>query len=116
MISTPQRRRRRAMVSPAIYLALAALAIVFPLRRAIVWFWEHGLDFRALWAAVSVNEASLTLAGSHFIVTVAVSAFIVIECIARRDWWGFAFVPLTGMMGVAAGLPLYLLFRQRPIE
>ncbi|MEM0943412.1 MAG: DUF2834 domain-containing protein [Pseudomonadota bacterium] len=105
--------RRRTALSRPIYLILALAGAAIPLRRYISWISENGFDGGAAMAAVSANGLTLGLGGTMLIVTLAVLVFIVTECAARRDEVAILAAPVTLVMGVAAGLPLYLFLRSR---
>lgn len=103
-------------VSRTIYLLLAVLGLVFPVRRFILWFHENGLDLSALAAALSVNDPALGLTSAVAIGSAATLVFIIGEATTRRDWNSLVCVPVTLIFGVAVGLPLYLYMRLRPLR
>ena len=98
------------------YLALTLVALAFPVRRFVAWFWEHGLDLGLLVEAVTVNEPAKGVTMAVLIASLATLAFIIGEAWTRRDWFSLICVPVTLIFGVAVGLPFYLYLRLRPLH
>lgn len=102
--------------SRTLYLLLAALGLIFPVRRFVLWFSEHGFDLPALRDALSVTDPALGVTSAVVIASAATIVFIIGEATTRRDWRSLICVPVTLIFGVAVGLPLYLYLRLRPIR
>ncbi len=98
------------------FLALTVLALVFPVRRYIQWFGEHGPDFRLLASEVTANGPATGLVDAILIASAATIILIIGEAYLRRDWWSLICVPATMVFGVGVGLPFYLWMRLRPIH
>lgn len=98
------------------FLSLTLLALIFPVRRYMLWFSEHGLDFDQLIAEVTVNGPATGLVGAILIASAATIILIIGEAFLRRDWLSLICVPATMLFGVAVGLPFYLWMRLRPIH
>ena len=98
------------------FLALTLLALIFPVRRYVLWISENGLDFERLIADVTVNAAATGLLGAILIASAATIILIIGEAFLRRDWLSLICVPATMIFGVGVGLPFYLWMRLRPIH
>ena len=98
------------------FLALTLLALIFPVRRYVVWLMEHGLDIERLIAEVTVNDPSTGLVGAILIASAATIILIIGEAFLRRDWLSLICVPITLIFGVGVGLPFYLWLRLRPLH
>ncbi|MEY8830187.1 DUF2834 domain-containing protein [Sedimentitalea sp. XS_ASV28] len=96
------------------YLALAVWGAIHPMYYFLFWFAENGFDLGALVQAWHVNAASSGLVWDLTIAAIALTVFIVAECVARRAWAGLIAIPATFCIGVSCGLPLYLFLRSRP--
>lgn len=104
-------------VSPLrmIYLALAVWGTVQPMRYFAQWFAENGMSVAGLFAAWSANAASNGLKWDLIIAAIALTIWIVAETRVRRNWSAFWAIPVTFLIGLSAGLPLYLFLRTRPV-
>ena len=98
------------------YLALTLVALAFPVRRFVEWFWENGLDFERLVAELTATEPVKGVTMAVLIASLATLAFIIGEAWTRRDWLSLICVPVTLIFGVAVGLPFYLYLRLRPLR
>lgn len=98
------------------YLGLTGLALAFPVRRYVMWFAEHGLSWRGLIQAVSLNDATIGLATTMVVVSTAVIVFVIAESNARHDRFGLVAIPVTLVFGPGVGLPFYLFLRLRPLH
>ena len=103
-------------VSRLFYLALTLIALAFPVRRFVLWFWENGLDFERLIQELTANEPARGVTAAVLIASLATLAFIIGEATTRRDWFSLICVPVTLIFGVAVGLPFYLYLRLRPLR
>lgn len=102
-------------ISRAIYLVLFLAALAFPVRRFILWVWENGLLWGPLIADLTASDPARSVTGAVLVASLAALVFMVGEAFTRRDWLSLSAVPVTLIFGVAAGLPLYLFLRLRPI-
>jgi len=103
-------------VSRTLYAILFLTALVFPVRRFVLWFQDHGFDLDLLIAEVTATEPAKGVTGAVIIASLAAIIFMVGECVTRRDRLSIVAVPVTLVFGVAVGLPLYLYLRLRPID
>ena len=102
-------------VTRTLYLLLTLVALIFPVRRFILWVWENGLDMEPLVSALTASDPARSVSMAVLIASFATLIFIVGEAFTRRDWWSLICVPITLIFGVAVGLPLYLYLRLRPL-
>lgn len=96
-----------------IYLGLAVLGTLVPMRYFIGWFMENGWSILAMVDAWHANMATSGLVWDLTIAAVALTVFIIAEASARRDWLSLLAIPATFCIGVSCGLPLYLFLRSR---
>jgi hypothetical protein len=61
-----------------------------------------------------VNAATSGLVWDLTIAAVALTVFVVAECISRKRYVGLVAIPATFCIGVSCGLPLYLFLRSKP--
>jgi Terpene cyclase DEP1 len=99
----------------AIYLTLFVLGTVLQYAQFIPFLIEHGFDISLFVEQLFANRIS-----SFFGIDVIVSVLVVITFIAwegTRIKMKHLWVYFTGtLLGVAVGLPLFLLMRQRHLE
>ncbi|MBW4694047.1 MAG: DUF2834 domain-containing protein [Lyngbya sp. HA4199-MV5] len=102
------------MLQP-IYLTLFILGTVLQYAQFIPFLAEHGLDINLFFEQLFSNSIS-----SFFGVDVIVSVLVVLVFIAwegtrlkMQHLWVYA---IAALLGVAVGLPLFLLMRQRQLE
>ena len=96
-----------------VYLGLAVLGAVVPMFYFVSWFREFGWSLGGMVEAWNVNDAATGLVYDLTISAVALTIFVIADGIARKDWPSLVCVPLTYMIGVSCGLPLYLWFRTK---
>ena len=99
-----------------IYLGLALAGLAFPVRRFVLWFAEHGADWKLLLAELTATDPMKGVTSAVLIASMATLCFVVGEATIRRDWFSMICVPVTLIFGVAVGLPLYLYLRLRPLR
>lgn len=99
-----------------LFLVLAIWGTIHPMAYFLQWFGEHGFDLGAMVQAWHVNSATSGLVWDLTIAAIALTVFIVVETVTRRDWAGLVAIPATFCIGVSCGLPLYLFLRSRPGE
>lgn len=105
-------------MSPAriLYLILAVIGAVLPMRYFIAWFSENGWSLAAMVDAWHANAATSGLVWDLTIAAVALTVFVIAEASVRRDWISLVAIPATFGIGVSCGLPLYLYLRSRPLD
>jgi hypothetical protein len=97
----------------AVYLVLAIVGAVVPMWHFVAWFRAEGWSLGGMIAAWNVNSATTGLVWDLTIAAVALTVWVIAECLSRRDWLGLVAVPATFCIGVSCGLPLYLWLRSR---
>jgi hypothetical protein len=97
----------------AVYLVLAIVGAVVPMWHFVAWFRAEGWSLGGMIAAWNVNSATTGLVWDLTIAAVALTVWVISECLSRRDWLGLVAVPATFCIGVSCGLPLYLWLRSR---
>jgi len=95
------------------YLGMSIIGAVVPMTFLLGWLGDGGALF-GLIAAWSTNGASTGLMWDMLISAFVLSVFALIECINRRDYFPLVALPVTFMIGLSSGLPLYLFLRTRP--
>ncbi len=105
-------------MSPAriLYLILAIVGAVLPMRYFIAWFNENGWSLTAMVEAWHANAATSGLVWDLTIAAVALTVFVIAEATVRRDWLSLVAIPATFGIGVSCGLPLYLFLRSRRLD
>ena len=99
-----------------IYLALAVWGTVHPMFYFVGWFNENGYDIMAMVDAWHANAAASGLVWDLTIAAVTLSLWIIAEVAVRRNWVALIAIPATFLIGVSAGLPLYLFLRSAPVR
>jgi len=84
-----------------IFLALAIWGAIHPMYYFVTWFQENGWSIMAMVDAWHVNAVALTV-------------FVIAECVTRKRYIGLIAIPATFCIGVSCGLPLYLFLRSKP--
>jgi hypothetical protein len=110
--------RGKPVISPLrlIYLGLAVLGAILPMRHFIAWFQENGWSLSGMIDAWFVNRATEGLVYDLTIAAIALTVWILGEVRVRRNWDALIAIPATFCIGVSCGLPLYLFLRTRPVE
>lgn len=98
-----------------LYLALAVVGTVWPLMAYLPWMQESGAGLAGLIEAWRANGAVAGLYRDMLIAAAAVTVWILAETHARRDHWVLVCIPVIWLVGLSAGLPLYLFLRARPV-
>jgi len=98
-----------------LYLVLATWGALHPMAFLMVWFTANGLDLATLGAAWHANPATSALVWDLTIAAVALTVWIAAEVAVRRNWSALVAIPVTFVIGVGCGLPLYLFLRTRPV-
>lgn len=97
-----------------IFLALAVWGAIHPMYWFVTWFQENGWSLMAMVNAWHANAATSGLVWDLTIAAVALTVFVVAECISRKRYIGLIAIPATFCIGVSCGLPLYLFLRSKP--
>ncbi len=96
-----------------VYLALAIIGAVWPMSYFIAWFNENSWSLGGIIDAWHANAATSGLVYDLTIAAIALTIWVIAECLRRKDWLGLVAIPATFMIGVSCGLPLYLWLRTR---
>ena len=91
------------------YLGMSIIGAIVPTIFALGWLQNGG----ALTGLVVAWSASAGLMWNLIISALVLSIFAISECIARRDYLPLVALPVTVMIGLSCGLPLYLFLRTR---
>lgn len=94
------------------YLAMSIIGAIVPMFFVLGWV-QSGGALTGLVAAWSVNGASTGLMWNLILSSAVFAIFAVSECIARRDYFPLVALPITVMIGLSCGLPLYFFLRTR---
>ncbi|WP_420396039.1 DUF2834 domain-containing protein [Nioella sp.] len=95
-----------------LFLALAILGTILPMRYFLAWFQENGWSIMAMVEAWHANAATSGLVWDLTIAALSLTIWVLIETVQRRNWWGLVAIPATFCIGVSCGLPLYLALRR----
>lgn len=96
-----------------VWLAIAVWGAIHPMYWFITWFQAEGWSIMAMVDAWHVNAATSGLVWDLTIAAVALTIWVLVEAVQRRDWVSLLAIPATYCIGVSCGLPLYLYFRIR---
>ena len=96
-----------------VFLALAVVGLL-PWVNFYRWFQAEGWSMQPMIDAWFINEATTGLVWDLTIAAAALTLWIVVETVQRRDWLGLIAIPAIFGIGVSCGLPLYLYLRMRP--
>jgi len=94
------------------YLAMSIIGAIVPMFFVLGWL-QSGDALMGLVAAWSTNGASTGLMWDLIISASVFAVFAISECMARRDYFPLVALPITVMIGLSCGLPLYLFLRTR---
>ncbi|MEM1129291.1 MAG: DUF2834 domain-containing protein [Pseudomonadota bacterium] len=95
------------------FLVLAIWGAVHPMYWFMRYMIETGTGLSGLIDAWYVNASTTGLTWDLTIAAIALTVWVIAECVGRRDWLGLLAVPATFCIGVSCGLPLYLWLRTR---
>lgn len=95
-----------------VYLALAAVGTVLPWFYFASWFNEFGWSLGAMIDDWNRTDAGTGLVYDLMIAWTALLIAIVVDAARARDWRSLWAIPAATIIGVSAGLPLYLYFRE----
>lgn len=96
-----------------IFLALAVWGSIHPMYYFVRYMRENEGGLGGLIDAWYVNDSTHGLVWDLTIAAVALTLWIIVEVVTRRDWLGLIAIPATFCIGVSCGLPLYLFLRFR---
>ncbi len=99
-----------------VFLALAVWGAIHPMSHFLAWFGEHGWSLMGMVEAWHANRATSGLVWDLTISAIALTVWVVFECVRDRRWIGLVAIPATFGIGVSFGLPLYLFLRARRAE
>jgi hypothetical protein len=97
-------------------LILAALCVwgtIHPMYWFLSYMNETGTGLGGLIDAWYVNASTTGLTWDLTIAAVALTLWVIVDSVQRRDGWGALAIPATFGVGLSLGLPLYLLIRGR---
>lgn len=95
-----------------VFLALAIWGAIHPMSYFLSWFQENGFDLMAMVDAWHANDAASGLVWDLTIAAIALTVWVLVECIRGKNWLGILAIPATLCIGVSCGLPLYLFLRR----
>lgn len=98
-----------------IYLGLAIWGAVHPMLWYIAFWRAEGFSLGGLIDSWQVNAGSTGLAWDLTIAAIALTVWVLAEVWVRRNWLALVAVPVTFVVGLSCGLPLYLFLRTRPV-
>ncbi len=98
-----------------IYFILALLGLFLPYSLFLPWILENGPDFSLFFSEFSVNAIAQTAGLDILVTTVALLIFIIFE--GRKLGMRNLYIPLLAtLVGIAFGLAVFLLMRERHYE
>lgn len=97
-----------------VFLALAIWGTVHPMYWFVSYMRETGGGLAGLIDAWYVNASTTGLVWDLTIAAIALTVWIAVEAIQRKDWLSLVAIPSIYCIGVSCGLPLYLFLRSRP--
>lgn len=98
-----------------IYLVLAIWGAVQPMFYLVPWVMDNGFDIRGMFVAWKIFAANTGMMLVLDIAIIALSVFVIAETSVRRNWGALVVLPVTFLVGLNCGLPLYLFLRSRPV-
>ncbi|SLN48609.1 hypothetical protein AQS8620_02039 [Aquimixticola soesokkakensis] len=103
------------MILRSLYLLLALWGAIQPMRYFIGWLSRHDWSLQSLIDAWFATAATTGLMWDATIAAVALVVWVLAETFVRRNWSALVVIPVTFLIGVGCGLPLYLFLRTRPV-
>ena len=97
-----------------VYLGLAVWGTIHPMMWFFTWFKAHDYSLAKLprmLDAWHVNPATSGLVWDLTIAAIALTVWVVVETVQRRDLRLLLAIPATFFIGVGSGLPLHLYLR-----
>ena len=99
-----------------IYLALAIWGAVHPMFYFVTYMRQAGTGPSGLIDAWYVNTSTTGLIWDLTIAAIALTIWAIAETAVRKNWSALLAIPVTWVIGVSCGLPLYLFLRTRGVE
>jgi Protein of unknown function DUF2834 len=99
-----------------IYLVLAIWGAAQPMFYLVPWVMSNGFEIRGLFVAWQIFAANTGMMLTLNIAVIALSVFVIAETAVRRNWGALVVLPVTFLIGLNCGLPLYLFLRSRPVS
>ncbi|MDF2231616.1 DUF2834 domain-containing protein [Albimonas sp. CAU 1670] len=96
-----------------LWLLLAGAGAVFPWLYFKQWIDERGPSLAGFVEGWTANAAAEGMLWDLAVAAVTLSLAILAHALARRDWISLLCLPVTWVIGVGAGLPLFLWFLTR---
>jgi hypothetical protein len=96
-----------------LYFTLFLLGTLVPYAQILPWLRRNGLDLPLLLRELFATPVSAFFGWDVIVAAVALLVFVVVETRRRRIALGWIAIPATLLIGVSAGLPLFLYLRQR---
>jgi len=94
------------------YLTMSIIGAIVPVFFVLGWLNDGGALY-GLVAAWTTNGASTGLMWDMIISASVLAVFALSECAARRYYFPLVALPVTLMIGLSCGLPLYLFLRTK---
>lgn len=94
-----------------LFLGLAIWGAIHPMAYFLQWFQANGWSLWQMVDAWHANAATSGLVWDLTIAAIALTVWVIADCVSRRHWWGLIAIPATFGIGVSCGLPLYLFLR-----
>ena len=98
------------------YLVLALLGGIQPARWFWLWTQDHGWGIGTMLQGWQVNATTLGQGRDLWIAAIALTVWAIAETRVRRNWSALWALPVTAVVGLSCGLPLYLFLRTRPVS
>ena len=104
------------MSRKSLYLALFVIGAVLPYLSFVPWVMDHGLDISRLVEELFANRISAFFGLDVIVSSMVLWAFVAFEGTRAgvRHTWAPIVASLT--IGVSAGLPLFLFFRESAMK
>lgn len=99
-----------------VFLALAIWGAIHPMYWFVTFFRANDWSISALIDSWYVNAGATGLVWDLTIAAIALTLWILIDAVQRRDWLSLLTLPTIYCIGLSCALPLYLWFRMRPRE
>ncbi len=96
-----------------VWLALAVWGAIHPMYYFVTYMRTEGSGLGGLIDAWYVNASTTGLVWDLTIAAIALTIWVVVETVQRRDGLRLLAIPATFGIGVSCGLPLYLFLRSR---
>ena len=78
---------------------MAVWGTIHPMSYFIAWFNENGYSIMAMVDAWHVNDATSGLVWDLTVAAVALTVWVIYECVTRKLWLGLVAIPATYCIG-----------------